>query len=174
MIENSFSTLVPENFSASSRVWIYQSSREFSAEETIKIELLVNQFVTQWTAHGASVKGMALVLLNRFVILVADETQTQVSGCSTDSSIHFIQQLQNDFSTDFFNRKEICFYIGNQVQKFTLNTIPEAVEKGIIHAETLCFNNLTLTLHDWRSKWIIPVTNSWLRQKFPHLLETIG
>ena len=174
MIANQFSELVPAHFSPASRVWIYQSSRVFSAEETTSIQLQANQFVAQWAAHGAKVKGMALVLLNRFVILVADETQTQVSGCSTDSSIHFIQQLQTDFSTDFFNRKEIGLYVGNRIELFSLNAIPEAVEKGIITAETLCFNNLTLSLHEWRNKWIIPVANSWLVQKFPGLLATIG
>ena len=174
MIANPFNEQVPAHFSPASRVWIYQSSREFSVTESAHIQLQANEFVAQWAAHGAKVKGMALVLLNRFVILVADETQTQVSGCSTDSSIHFIQQLQTHFSTDFFNRKEICFFIGNRVQLFSLNAIPEAVEKGILQAETICFNNLTLTLQDWRNKWMIPVSQSWLIKKFPRLLEPIG
>lgn len=174
MIGYNFSELVPEHFSPASRVWIYQSSREFSAAEITQIQIQANAFVAQWAAHGAKVKGLALVLLNRFVILVADETQTQVSGCSTDSSIHFMQQLQTTFSTDFFNRKEICFLIDNRVQLLSLNTIPEAVEKGIVQSETICFNNLTLTLQDWRNKWMIPVSQSWLIQKFPRLLEPIG
>lgn len=174
MITNKFSAAVPEYFSPASRVWIYQSSREFSATETAQIQLQANQFVDLWVAHGAKVKGMAQVLLNRFLILVADESQTQVSGCSTDSSIRFIQQLQISFSTDFFNRKEICFWIENKVELFSLNAIPEAVEKGIIQSETICFNNLTLTLQDWRSKWMIPVSQSWLIQKFPRLFEPVG
>lgn len=109
MIVNQLNELVPKHFSPASRVWIYQSSREFSNDEATQIQLQANAFVANWAAHGAKVKGMALVLLNRFVLLIADESQTQVSGCSTDSSIHFMQQLQSAFSTDFFNRKEIGF-----------------------------------------------------------------
>ncbi len=37
--------LLPEEFDASSRVWIYQSSRLFTISEAFQIEDILNEFV---------------------------------------------------------------------------------------------------------------------------------
>ncbi len=75
--------LIPADFADSSRVWIYQSSRPFSEKEELEINEQLFQFYAQWQAHGAPVKGWAKMLFRRFIVMMADESNVEVSGCST-------------------------------------------------------------------------------------------
>ena len=89
--------LLNNNFHADSRVWIYQSSRLFSLNEALEIEELLKEFVQQWKSHGTPVKGEAYLFFGQFIVLLADETATGVSGCSTDSSVRLIKDIEQRF-----------------------------------------------------------------------------
>ena len=84
--------LLPEHFDAFSKVWIYQSSRLFGFSEALEIEEMMEDFVSSWNSHGAKVKGYANMFFGQFILLMADETQAGVSGCSTDSSVRLIDR----------------------------------------------------------------------------------
>ena len=163
--------LIPSHFAPTSRIWIYQSSRPFSSTESVQIQKSIDEFISAWTAHGAAVKGIGLIAFNQFIVLVADESYTQVSGCSTDSSVHFIQQVQQTLNTDFFNRRTLAFWMQDEVHLLDMGDLPSAMENQTIHAETLYFNNLVATLQDWINQWIQPVGESWIAKKYPDLLS---
>ena len=81
---------LPEDFAPNSRVWIYQSDRIFFMQEALEMEPMLQDFVAQWKSHGTPVKGYANLFFGRFIVLMADENATGVSGCSTDSSVRLI------------------------------------------------------------------------------------
>ena len=102
--------LLPGNFSAQSRVWIYQSSRMFMLSEALEIEELLNKFSAEWRSHGAEVDAYANLFFGQFIVLMADERRAGVSGCSTDASVRFIKELGEKFGVDFFNRTNLAFF----------------------------------------------------------------
>src|SRR5215218_6424103 len=108
--------LLPADFAPESRVWIYQSSRLFSLAEALEIEEMVEAFCADWTAHGAGVKGYGNLFFGRFLVLMADESATTVSGCSTDSSVRFVKALGQQFNVDFFNRQHLAFVVKDKVE----------------------------------------------------------
>ncbi len=156
---------LPVDFSASSRVWIYQSSRSFSTEEISHLKVLLDEFVAGWKSHGTPVKGFANLFFNQFIILLADETATGVSGCSTDSSVHLIKQIEERFSVDMFNRQTLAFIINDKVELMPLTKFSSAIKNDFINPDTLYFNNLISTREDLENNWIIPEKNSWLAKK---------
>jgi hypothetical protein len=89
-----FTEHLPEDFNDNSRVWIYQSSRLFFISEALEMEDMLNDFVANWKSHSEPVKGFANLLFGQFIVLMADETATSVSGCSTDSSVHLIKSIE--------------------------------------------------------------------------------
>ncbi|HEX4849999.1 MAG TPA: hypothetical protein VFV08_04290, partial [Puia sp.] len=93
-----YERLLPEDFSPSSRVWIYQSSRLFTISEALEIEDLLHEFASHWQSHGTPVKGYGNLFFGQFIILMADESATGVSGCSTDSSVRLIKSIENKFA----------------------------------------------------------------------------
>ncbi len=159
--------LLPEDFSPKSRVWVYQSSRLFTLSEAFEIEDRLKQFCAEWHAHGAAVKAYGNLFFGQFVVLMADETQTQVSGCSTDSSVRFIKSLEQQFGVDFFNRNNLAFVIKDKIQLLPLNQLAYAFQNNFIDADTLYFNNLVLNKEQLEQDWIIPVKTSWLAKKLP-------
>ncbi|MES2005301.1 MAG: hypothetical protein V4450_12345 [Bacteroidota bacterium] len=157
--------LIPEDFHPSSRVWIYQSSRLFMISEALEIEDMLNQFLAGWNTHGTPVKGYANLLFGQFVVLMADETATGVSGCSTDSSVRLIKQIEDSFKVDMFNRQNLAFLVKDKIQTIPLAQLNYALENGFISPDTFYFNNLVLDKASLLTKWMVPVKESWLAAK---------
>ncbi len=159
--------LVPENFSDSSRVWIYQSNRMFSLSEALQIEELLKSFADGWLAHGAPVKGFANLFFGQFIVIMADESQTMVSGCSTDSSVRVIKDIEQLFGVDLFNRQLLAFVDKERIQILPLQQLTYALQNKFIQPDTLYFNNTVLNKKDFMSKWLIPLKESWLKSRIP-------
>jgi hypothetical protein len=162
-----FKHLLPEDFSPESRVWIYQSSRLFTPGEALQLEEQLNGFAEEWQSHGADVKAYANLFFGQFIILIADETHTGVSGCSTDSSVRFIKKVGEQFNVDFFNRTMLAFFVKDRVQLLPLNQLDYAFKNRFISGDTLYFNNVVTSKEQLETSWIIPIKNSWLAQRLP-------
>ena len=132
---------LPDNFSDESKVWVYQSNRLFFISEALEMEDMLKDFVTGWNSHGAPVKGFANLFFGRFIVLMADETATGVSGCSTDSSVHLIKSIEKKYNVELFNRQLLNFIVKDKIEQIPLSQLPYAIEHKFIDAETLFFNN---------------------------------
>jgi hypothetical protein len=162
-----YKSLLDESFAADSRVWIYQSSRLFALSEALQIEDLLNHFVANWKSHGDPVKGAGYLFFGQFIILMADKKATGVSGCSTDSSVHLIKEIENLYKVNMFHRQNLGFVVKDKIQLIPLSQFAYAVENNFINADTLYFNNTVLTKAELESNWIIPVKDSWLNKRIP-------
>mgnify|MGYP003345907228 CR=1 FL=1 len=100
---------LPDN----ARVWVYQSVRKLNLAEVITLKQRLNVFVEQWTSHKEEVAGWADILHDRFIVLMADEEQVKLGGCSIDSSVRFVKALENEFQTKFFDRWNIAYKNGH-------------------------------------------------------------
>jgi hypothetical protein len=160
-----YKELLPKDFDKSSRVWTYQSSRQFAVSEALLIEDLLNDFAKNWQSHGAPVKGYANLFFGQFIILMADESATGVSGCSTDSSVRLIKQIEQQFNVNLFDRLLLAFAIKEKVQLLPLSQINYAVENNFVNEETIYFDNTVPTKEELESNWMIPIKQSWLSKK---------
>jgi len=156
---------LPEDFADNSRVWIYQSNRLFFISEALEMEDMLHDFTASWKSHGEPVKGFANLFFGRFIVLMADESATGVSGCSTDSSVHLIQAIEAKYQVQLFNRQNLAFAVKDTIEILPLNQLEYAVEHQFIHADTLYFNNTVLSKKEMIEKWIIPVKDSWLAKR---------
>jgi len=160
-----YKELLPENFSPDSKVWVYQSSRLFSLSEALEIEALLNKFSAEWRSHGAEVNAYCNLFFGQFVVLMADETNVGVGGCSTDSSVRFIKELGQKFGVDFFDRTSMAFLVKDKIQILPLNQLQYAFDNGFIDQGTFYFNNLVQTKRELENNWVIPVKDSWLAKR---------
>ena len=160
-----FQSHIPTGFNDSSRVWIYQSSRLFFISEALEMEDMLNEFAANWKSHGAPVKGFANLFFGQFIVLMADEIATGVSGCSTDSSVHLIKSIEEKYKVQMFDRQNLAFVVKDKIQLLPLNQLDYAVENNFINADTLYFNNTVLSKKEMLDKWIIPVKESWLAKR---------
>lgn len=159
--------LLDGNFHPSSRVWVYQASRLLSMGEALEAEQILQEFAANWKSHGTPVKGAAYLFFGQFVILMADETATGVSGCSTDSSVRVIRELETRFGIGFFDRTTLAFVIKDKLELLPMSQLNYALEKGFITGDTLYFNNTIQTKEQLEKEWIIPIRESWLASRLP-------
>lgn len=157
---------LPEDFAGSSRVWIYQSSRLFTISEALQLEEILQAFLKDWKTHGTPNKGFANLLFGQFIVLMADETATGVSGCSTDSSVRMIKEIEKAFHVSLFDRLSLAFVIKDKIQLLPLAQLPYALSNQFVDGDTLYFNNTVQTKEEMGKNWIIPLKSSWLAQKF--------
>lgn len=164
-----FHDLVPKDFNDNSHVWIYQSNRIFTLTEAVQIEELLKDFARNWKSHGVPVKGYSNLFFGRFIIFMADETASGVSGCSTDSSVRLIKNIEKDFQVDMFDRQMLAFINNERIQMVPLSQANSFLEQSLLTSNTLFFNNTILTKEELLKYWIIPVKESWLAKRIPFL-----
>lgn len=141
---------------SSSKVWVYQSDRILSEKEVVIIQQKLLAFCKDWKSHQVHLKSSFKVLYNRFIILLIDEQQQKASGCSIDSSVKVIKEIEVEFGTNLFNRTEIAF---EQNGEIIILSIPEF--KKVVQTDTVVFNNLVKTKADLEENWKTVASNSW-------------
>lgn len=157
--------LLPADFADDSRVWIYQSNRAFIDREEREVNEQLEQFYTQWLSHGTPVKGWAKLLFKQFIVMMADETATGVSGCSTDSSVKVIKSIERQYEVNLFDRLMLTFLVNDKAQMLPLNQVQYALDKGYINTDTPLFNNTVLTKKALEENWLVPLKDSWLASR---------
>lgn len=160
-----FQEQMPSDFNDLSKVWIYQSSRLFFISEALQIEEMLEAFVGNWKSHGAPVKGYANLIFGQFIVIMADETATSVGGCSTDSSVRIIKEIEHKYNVQLFDRQTLAFVVKDKIQLLPLSQLNYAATNEFINAETLYFSNTVLTKKELLNDWIIPIKQSWLSKR---------
>lgn len=147
------------------RVWVYQSDREFKEEELPIINEEASEFINTWTRHGDQLKGGFAILHNQFLVLALDESFANASGCSIDSSVRFVKNIESKLSVDLMNKLNVSFKDGDNINIVTLSDFQNYVKSNKITADTIVFNNMVQTKGEIDTKWEVPAKDSW-HQRF--------
>lgn len=149
------------NLPDNSRVWIYQAERELSSKEMEFITERAVGFINQWTRHGDDLKGSFTIKYNQFLVIAVDESFNNVSGCSIDASVHFVQKLQEHLDIDFMDKMKVTFKDSNNINIIKLSDFQKYVRQEKITEETIVFNNLINTKAELSTNWEVPAKQSW-------------
>ena len=144
-----------------SRIWIYQCNRTFSDAEIEEVESLTQEFLTQWTAHGADLKAGFEIPYNRFLVIGLDQSMNSASGCSIDASVHFIQHLEQRFQVDLLDKMNVSFKQGEFVAYKPLKDFKKMAKEKAVSKNTVVFNNLVATKQEYLEHWEVPASESW-------------
>lgn len=158
-------SIIPAEFADNARVWIYQSSRPFIEKEENEINEQLYQFYSQWQSHGDPVTGWARLLFRQFIVIIADETDIQVSGCSTDASVRIVKSIERQYSVNMFDRMTLTFLVNEKAEMLPFNQVQYAIDKDYINQNTLFFNNIASTKKELMEGWLVPLKDSWLGER---------
>lgn len=155
-----------EELNKNARVWIYQSSQVLNAADKVYLAEKLTAFTEEWQAHGKDIKASFDIVHNRFVILSADESYNQATGCSIDSSVAVIKKACEELGVDFFDRTIIAYEENGDIKTVSFQDVQKAIETNIIKSDTLVFNNLVKDVQEYQSQWKIQAGSSWLGRYF--------
>jgi hypothetical protein len=162
-----------KNMPSHSRIWIYQSVREFSENEIIQLTTKAANFISEWTSHGKMMSACIEIFYNRFLIVCVDEKTTSASGCGIDKSVKFIQQLEKEFNTSLLDRMNVAYkqpHLTDKDGKVDIILCPISELKNLIafserQTEITVFNNLVNTKETFDKNWEVPLEKSWQYEK---------
>ena len=148
-------------FSPQSKIWIYQSDRQFTEKETEQIQHKLDAFTTHWAAHGHQLKAKAEIPYRHFIVLIVDQDVASATGCSIDSSVRTIKEIESEYGVDLFNRFNMAYKVDDQVHVASKEDFETLITIKKITSETIVFNNLVQTLDEYQQKWEVPLAESW-------------
>ena len=146
-----------------SRIWIYQSNREFTDDEVKDISLELNEFQNSWESHGKSVLSGYQIKYNRFIVIAAD-SRIDVSGCSIDSSVNFIQNLEARYKIGLLDKMNVAYRGDSDIKVVSIKEFKSLVKDKSVTESTIVFNNMVSNISEYDKYWEVSIKDSWHNQ----------
>lgn len=155
-----------EEMPGHSRLWVYQADRQLSGQEMERLKQITLNFVDQWQAHGKSLRASFEVRYDQFLVLAVDESFNGATGCSIDSSVQLIRTLEEELGVSFLDRSKVALMQEDRVALAPLSELKSIAGEGVLTRETIVFNNSVSSMEQYRSAWMVPAGDSWLKRYF--------
>ena len=143
------------------RVWIYQSNQTFNENQISFLTKDLENFLSQWTAHNKELEASFELPYNRFIVLAVNEKIIKASGCSIDASIRHIKKIENKMGVILLDKMNFIFKNDNLLVYKPLESLKKMFKEEQINSETIVFNNLVMTVEEYKNLWEIKLKNSW-------------
>lgn len=144
-----------QDFNLSSRVWVYASNRALNPTESAFVQDEINEFVKQWATHGKELVAKGAVLFDRFILLAVDEQKVGASGCSIDSSVHFVKALGKELDVNFFDRLNLYITKDQEIKRIHISDMANYPDWNL-------FDPMIANLEQLVNSWVVPVNESIL------------
>lgn len=149
-----------------SRVWVYQAARKFSEQEKELITSKLSVFCDGWNTHGNRMPTSFQILDEQILVLAVDESGLGASGCSIDSSVRTLRELENKLENNITDQGKVTFKSNSgEITVASALGIKSKVTSGEIDSQTLVINPQVQNKKDLESVWIL-AGNSWLNRYF--------
>ena len=158
------------NLTGDGRVWIHTANRVLTPPEQEDVVSKMEAFTAQWKAHGAQLMADFTIYRDQVLILAVDENFEAASGCSIDSAFAIIKQIEAQYQFDLFNRLMIPFLISDEIIRIPMSELNTAFESGTITEDSILLDTSLSSLNDLRTRFLVPLKNSWLSKKIKTLV----
>ena len=149
-----------KSLNKNSRVWVFQSLFHIDDVLVEEIKEKLRIFLNEWKSHQKDFKSSFEIRYNTFIIVAADESNL-VSGCSIDSLINFIKELENSYDLQLLDKLHVKYIENGKI-------ITKHLNQFMIHCQSLeenenliVFNNLVKDINELENDWKVDIRNSW-------------
>lgn len=150
-----------------SRIWVYQAERTLNEQEAAQVRAKMKAFCEGWNTHGNLMPTSFELLDNQIILLAVDESNLEASGCSIDSSVRTLRDLESQLGVDLTNQGKVSYKNQSQIHVSPALGIKSKVLAGEISVDTEVINPLIKEKSDLNKLWI-PAKSSWLNKYFPN------
>jgi len=151
-----------DEISDHSRIWIYQINKDLNESEELVLLDSTMGFLASWTAHGSNLKAAAKVVNHRLLIIAVDESASGASGCSIDSKMAFLRELQIKMNIDLFSRDQIFYFENESLKSMELDVFKNKIANGDLSENSIIYNTTIHTKEQLSHSFKIPVKDSWI------------
>ena len=128
----------------------------------------MTRFCEGWNTHGNLMPTSFELLENQILILAVDESNLGASGCSIDSSVRILRELEVHLQINLTDQGKISLKKSTgELKVIPALGVKSRVNSGEIELENEVINPMIRTKADLKNFWQ-PVRNSWLNKYFPN------
>ena len=147
---------IPKEFSDQTKLWFFLAEKPFSKQQAESICQAAIHFTQEWAAHGKALSAELYVVQNQALVLLADESVQQATGCSIDKAMHFIRDWEQILGQSLTQRMLLPLYTDNGLNIINLTDLEKTeVENGVL------WNVYVDRAGEYRHKPTIPLAESW-------------
>jgi hypothetical protein len=146
---------------ADSRVWVFGSDRALVGAAADTLLASVDQFLSEWRAHGVPLRCARDWRDNRFLAVGVDVNEENASGCSIDGLFRTLQQLERVIGSRLVGGGRVFYRDDGSVEATTRDEFLERVKSGRVGRDTPVFDTSLTGAGEWRTKFEQPAERSW-------------
>lgn len=152
----------------SARVWVFGASQQLNGEVAQALGRSVESFISSWLAHGRPVHGAMDWRYGQFLIIVADEEASGVSGCSIDSLFRTLKALEEETGATLLDSSLVWYREGaGEIRAMPRPEFRRMAAAGSVTEETIVFDNTVASVGALRSgEWERRAGDSWHGKAF--------
>ena len=155
-----------KNIPDDSRVWIYQSNRDFTDLDIKIIKNKTTFFIDNWKAHGNDLQASYLIKERRFLVIAVNEEYNPIGGCSIDYSLQLVNDISTTINLDLLDRLSVNYISENKIKSISLRDLKNKIKNRSFSPETIIFNTTVKTKKELSSDFELKISSSWLSKFF--------
>jgi len=145
------------------RLWVFPASRDLGDTEVEALLSAVDEFLTQWSAHGAPLRSGRKLVERRFLLVGVDVDAEAPSGCSIDALVNRLRALGSELGLTLIDHGPVWFRTpGGGVRCVPRGEFRSLAEGGSVQPEGLVFDTSLSAIGEERSGGLErPATRTW-------------
>lgn len=147
------------------RVWVFAADPALDHQRAEQLLTLVDEFLSQWVAHGEPLTSGRDWRDGRFLVIGVDQSSTAyASGCSIDGLYRRLAEFEKRAGVSLLSRDRV-FYRGaaGGVCGVSRDEFGSLSSSGTIGPETSVFDTSISLLSELRERFELPAAGSWHR-----------
>jgi hypothetical protein len=150
-----------------SRLWVFNTARPLTAEESTFLHTNLEAFLTQWAAHGSQLTAGYEILHDRFILLGVDDSMVGPSGCSIDAMTRFLVELERRSGLAIVDAPDVCYRDGQEIRCVDRIAFSRLASEGAVDNSTIVFDKTVTTVGALRAgAWERQARESWHAKAF--------
>ena len=134
----------------SGRVWVFASDRELTGAAADTLLAAVDQFLSEWKAHGVPLRCAREWRDDRFLAIGVDVEAEQASGCSIDGLFRILQQIERTIGSRLVGGGRVFYRVGSEIRAATRDEFIDRIKRGEVVSETPVFDTSVTGAKAWR------------------------
>src|SRR5262252_7348453 len=123
----------------SARVWVFGSDRPLVGAAADSLLASVDQFLSEWRAHGVPLRCARDWRDDRFLAVGVDVNEENASGCSIDGLFRTLQQLQRAIGAQLVGGGRVFVRGESGIETMSREELVQRIADGGVTKETPVF-----------------------------------
>jgi hypothetical protein len=150
----------------SARVWVFASDSELTGAAADTLLAAVDQFLSQWKAHGTPLRCAREWRDDRFLAIGVDVEAENASGCSIDGLFRTLQELERLIGSRLIGGGRVFYRVGSAIRAATRDEFIEHIRRGDVSGDTAVFDTSLTGAEAWRTRFEQPASAAWTAPYF--------